>query len=146
MSHRLTRPTGTGKIAAEETMTLDPAAPVREDVPPVIGPAHALGPVLAEFFEPAVHRVAITEPPGGPLDAAAEAYGLRRYRIPPTPQGRLDVEQLLRLPVKGILLAADPLHGLDRLLDRFPGPVIVLAGPGAEPPPHERLVLLRATA
>ncbi|GAA2740582.1 hypothetical protein [Kitasatospora cinereorecta] len=117
----------------------------------------ALDLVLAACFTPGVHRVAVSGPDDGPVDRAAQAYGLHRYRVPPTDAGpaaggsggagagagRLDVDQLLRLPVKGILLDG-VCDGLERLLDRFPG-LVVAAGTGPAPC-HPQLVLLRADA
>jgi len=113
---------------------------------------HALGLVLRTCFRPGIHRLALTPPAGGPFEPFLERYGLHRARVPLTgpDRNRLDVGQLLRLPVKGILLT-DPVDpagtrldaaGLDRLLLLFPG-LVVLAEADPALLPRPNLLLLR---
>lgn len=99
------------------------------------GAVDALELVLRAFFEPGADAIALTPPTFGFFDRLAALHGVARHRVPLLGPGfqRLDLERLLALPVKGVLLC-DPgnptgttLHPADvaALLDRFPGLVVI---------------------
>ncbi|GAA3508275.1 histidinol-phosphate aminotransferase [Streptosporangium album] len=99
------------------------------------GAVDALDLVLRTFFEPGADAVAVTPPNFGFFDRLAAIHGIARCPVPLGGErfDRLDVERLVSLPVRGVLLC-DPNNpsstrldagDLDRLLDRFEGLVII---------------------
>ncbi|MFG2640362.1 pyridoxal phosphate-dependent aminotransferase [Streptomyces sp. NPDC048370] len=99
------------------------------------GAVDALELVLRTFFEPGRDALAVTPPNFGFFDRLATLHGVERYAVPLRGEryDRLDVDALLALPVKGVLLC-DPNNPtstkvaageLDALLRRFGGLVVV---------------------
>ncbi|GGT18029.1 aminotransferase class I/II-fold pyridoxal phosphate-dependent enzyme [Streptomyces purpureus] len=146
---------------------LEPPAPGPSSAPgdPLLtrGAVDALELVLRTFFEPGADALAVTPPNFGFFDRLAALHGVRRYAVPlrGCRHDELDVDTLLALPIKGVLLC-DPGNPtsthlapdtLRELLERFPG-LVVLDETYAELAPrpshrhlvarHPRLVVLRS--
>ncbi|MFJ2031718.1 aminotransferase class I/II-fold pyridoxal phosphate-dependent enzyme [Streptosporangium sp. NPDC087985] len=99
------------------------------------GAVDALDLVLRTFFEPGADTVAVTPPNFVFFDRLAATHGIARCPVPLGGErfDRLDVERLVSLPVRGVLLC-DPNNpsstrldagDLDRLLARFVGLVVI---------------------
>ncbi|WP_318209253.1 histidinol-phosphate transaminase [Streptomyces sp. SJL17-1] len=164
--------TGLAPLVTAYLAALDRLDPSPDGRPGAQGPGHAvltrgavdaLELVLRTFFEPGADAVATTPPVFGFFDRLSALHGLPCHRVPlrGPRYDRLDVESLMRLPIKGILLC-DPgnptgarLNGSDvaALLDGFPG-LVVIDETYAEVAPgpshrhriaaHPRLLVLRS--
>lgn len=125
-------------IAALDAVEPLPPQALRQERDGVLmtrGAVDALDLVLRTFFEPGVDLVAVTPPNFGFFDRLAAIHGIGRSPVPLGGErfDRLDVERLVSLPVRGVLLC-DPNNpsstrlnadDLDHLLARFAGLVIV---------------------